>query len=176
MSPEAVRSLAERCREIRLLDLDVDGVLTAGGVEYTDGGTESKTFHVRDGTGLKLWQQAGKHTAWISGRASPTVARRAAELGVKPVVEGVGDKLAAFRQVLGAIGIRPDEACCVGDDLADLPLLCQCGLAVAVADACVEIRNAAHFITQAAGGRGAVREVIALVLRCQGEWQKLVGR
>jgi 3-deoxy-D-manno-octulosonate 8-phosphate phosphatase (KDO 8-P phosphatase) len=175
VSPEASRTLAERCRAIRLLVLDVDGVLTAGGVEYSDDGTESKTFHVRDGTGLKLWQRAGKRLAWISGRASPAVARRAAELGVESVIEGVADKLAALGQVLGTTGIREEEVCCVGDDLADLPLFHHCGMAVAAADACVEIRNSAHFITQAAGGRGAVREVIALILRCQGEWQKLVG-
>ena len=156
MSPESSPSLVERCRAIRLLVLDVDGVLTAGGVEFTDDGTESKSFHVRDGTGLKLWQQAGRRTAWISGRSSPSVARRAAELGVEPVIEGAGDKLAAYRQVLVATGMRPDEVCCVGDDLADLPVFGHCGLAVAVADACVEIRTAAHFITQAAGGRGAV--------------------
>jgi 3-deoxy-D-manno-octulosonate 8-phosphate phosphatase (KDO 8-P phosphatase) len=175
VSPERNRSLADRCRPIRLLVLDVDGVLTTGGVAYTDDGTETKTFYVRDGTALKLWQKAGKRTAWISGRASPVLTRRAIELGVEAVIEGAADKLDAYRRVLAETGTRPEEVCCVGDDLADVPLLRHCGLAVAVADACVEVRNLAHFITQAAGGRGAVREVVALLLRCQGEWQQLVG-
>jgi 3-deoxy-D-manno-octulosonate 8-phosphate phosphatase (KDO 8-P phosphatase) len=175
VSPEPNRSLADRCRPIRLLVLDVDGVLTAGGVAYTDDGSETKTFHIRDGLGLKVWGQAGNQAAVITGRSSAAVARRAAELGIETVVQGAADKLDAYRQVLAATGRRPEEVCCVGDDLPDLPLLRHCGLAVAVADACAEARREAPYVTQAAGGRGAVREVVELILRCRGDWQKLVG-
>jgi 3-deoxy-D-manno-octulosonate 8-phosphate phosphatase (KDO 8-P phosphatase) len=113
--------------------------------------------------------------AIISGRTSPAVDVRAAELGVGLVVQGAGDKLAALRGVLDATGLRADEACAVGDDLPDLPVLRACGLAVAVADACPEARAAAHHVTQAPGGRGAVREVVELLLRAQGRWDALVA-
>jgi 3-deoxy-D-manno-octulosonate 8-phosphate phosphatase (KDO 8-P phosphatase) len=168
--------LAERCASIKLLVLDVDGVLTDGSIVYAGAEVEVKTFHVRDGSGLKLWQQEGKQAALISGRRSAAVERRAAELGITPVVQGVGDKLAAFRQLLAATGRTPDEVCALGDDVLDLPLLRRAGLAIAVADACSEVRQVAHHVTQAPGGRGAVREAIELILRCQGAWQRVLER
>lgn len=166
--------LAQRCAAIELLILDVDGVLTDGGIVYSDAGVEWKRFHVRDGSGLKLWQRAGKRAAIISGRSSRAVDVRAAELGIAPVVQGVADKLAACRQVLADSGLRPEQACVVGDDVPDLPLFGFCGLAVAVADACAEARAAAHYETRTPGGHGAVREVIELLLRCQGHWPRLM--
>jgi 3-deoxy-D-manno-octulosonate 8-phosphate phosphatase (KDO 8-P phosphatase) len=167
-------TLAERCAGIELLVVDVDGVLTDGSVVYTDNGVEVKAFHVRDGSGLKLWRLAGKTAALISGRTSRAVEVRAAELGIAPVVQGAADKLPAFRTLLGAAERRPEEVCYLGDDVPDLPVLRACGLAVAVADACAEVRAAAHYVTRAPGGRGAVREVIELILRCQGRWRGLV--
>ena len=154
--------------------MDVDGVLTGGGIIYGDNGVELKVFHVRDGSGLKFWHQAGKRSAILSGRTSRAVDVRAAELGVGWVVQGAADKGSAYRQVLAATGLRPDQVCGVGDDLPDLPVLRNCGLAVAVADACPEVRQEAHFVTRAAGGAGAVRETIELILRCQGRWQAVV--
>jgi 3-deoxy-D-manno-octulosonate 8-phosphate phosphatase (KDO 8-P phosphatase) len=152
----------------------VDGVLTDGSITYADDGVELKTFHVRDGSGLKLWHLAGKQTAVVSGRTSQAVEVRMAELGVGRVIQGAADKRSAWRQLAAETGLRPEQIGCVGDDVPDLPVLLQCGLAIAVADACAEVRAAAHYVTQAAGGRGAVREAIEMILRCQGRWQQLM--
>lgn len=171
----AHRTLEARIAGIELLLLDVDGVLTDGSIIYTDNGVELKRFHVRDGSGLKLWGLAGKKSAIISGRTSPAVEVRAQELGIGPVVQRAADKRAAFTQVLAATDMRPEQVCCLGDDVPDLPLLQRCGLAVAVADACPEVRAAAHYVARTAGGRGAVREVIELLLRGQGHWQRLLA-
>jgi YrbI family 3-deoxy-D-manno-octulosonate 8-phosphate phosphatase len=154
----------------------VDGVLTDGGIIYGDDGTEVKVFHVRDGTGLKAWQLVGKRAAIITGRTSRVVEIRAAELGISPVFQGAADKWEAYRQILGDGAWKPDQVCVVGDDLADLPVLADCGLAVAVADACPEVRAAAHYVTGLSGGRGAVRQTIELILRCQSLWQQVVER
>src|SRR5213078_1001686 len=151
-----------------------DGVLTDGGIVHGSGGVELKQFHVRDGSGLKVWHQDGKRSALVTGRTSPAVDVRAAELGIPFVVQGAAEKLAAYRGLLDRTGLPPAAVCYLGDDLPDLPPLHHCGLAAAVADACAEVRAAAHYITRAPGGRGAVREVIELILRCQGAWQRLV--
>jgi 3-deoxy-D-manno-octulosonate 8-phosphate phosphatase (KDO 8-P phosphatase) len=161
---------------IEMLVLDVDGVLTDGRIIYDDHGTEIKAFHVRDGSGLMFWQSAGKRVALITGRSSRAVDVRAAELGIPLVFQGVADKMAVYRQLLASVDLRPEQVCAVGDDLPDLPLLLDAGLAVAVADACTEIRAAAHYVTRATGGRGAVREAIEWILRGQGRWQALVDR
>jgi 3-deoxy-D-manno-octulosonate 8-phosphate phosphatase (KDO 8-P phosphatase) len=171
-----IRTLQDRCLAVELLVLDVDGVLTDGGIVHGGGGLELKEFHVRDGSGLKVWLQSGKRTGLVTGRRSAAVEVRAAELGIELVVQGADDKLAGFHDVLKRAGVAPDATCCVGDDLPDLPPLMCCGLAVAVADACSEARAVAHYITQAPGGRGAVREVIELILRCQGTWPVQPGR
>jgi 3-deoxy-D-manno-octulosonate 8-phosphate phosphatase (KDO 8-P phosphatase) len=164
-------SLADRCAGVALLVLDVDGVLTDGGIIHGSGGLELKQFHVRDGSGLKRWHQVGKRSGVITGRTSPVVDKRAAEVDIDFVTQGAADKLAAYQQLLATAGMGPEQVCCIGDDLPDLPLLRHCGLAVAVADACAEARAVAHYVTRSIGGRGAVREVIELVLRCQGNWQ-----
>jgi 3-deoxy-D-manno-octulosonate 8-phosphate phosphatase (KDO 8-P phosphatase) len=174
--PATPPTLQQRCTAIDLLVLDVDGVLTAGGIVYADDGAELKTFHVRDGSGLKVWRQAGKRAALVTGRTSPVVGVRAAELGLEPVVQGAADKLTAYRDILTQTASRPEQVAYVGDDLPDLPVLLHCGLAVAVADACAEVRAAAHYVTRAGGGRGVVREVVELILRCQGAWQPVVER
>ena len=169
-------TLAQRCAPIEMLVVDVDGVLTDGGIVYADNGVEVKKFHVRDGSGLKIWQHAGKRAAVISGRTSPVVEVRAAELGISPVFQGAGDKLPAFGQLLLDGNLTPEQVCFIGDDVPDLPVLRRCGLAVAVADACPEVRADAHYQTAAPGGRGAVRETVELILRCQGHWQDVVRR
>jgi 3-deoxy-D-manno-octulosonate 8-phosphate phosphatase (KDO 8-P phosphatase) len=163
-------TLAERCRSVQLLVVDVDGVLTEGGIVYGTGGLETKHFHVRDGSGLKLWNQRGKRSAVITGRSSPLVDARAAELGVGFVYQGASDKSAPYNRLLAEAALSPSAVCYVGDDIPDLPCLQNCGLAAVVGDGCREARAAAHYISRAPGGRGAVREVIELILRCQGEW------
>ena len=169
-------SLQARCARVEFLLLDVDGVLTDGGIVYSDDGAELKQFHVRDGSGLKIWQFVGKRSALITGRQSKVVAVRAAEVGIDPVIQGAADKMPAYRDLLRAGGWRTEQVCYVGDDVPDLPILRNCGLAVAVADACPEVLADAHYVTRAPGGRGAVREAIELILRCPGHWLTIVER
>ncbi len=164
------------CAKIDLLILDVDGVLTNGSITYTDAGAEIKTFHVRDGSGLKLWTRLGKKAGIITGRRSPIVDRRAAELDIAAVIQGAENKHAALTQMLQSLSVAADRVCAMGDDLPDMPVLRACGLAVAVADACDEAKEDADYVTLASGGCGAVREVIELILRAQGRWQEIVAR
>ena len=172
----ADRTLAERCLPIEMLIVDVDGVLTDGGIVYADDGVELKTFHVRDGSGLKIWQHVGKRAALITGRRSRVVEVRAAELSISPVLQGAAEKLAPYRQILAGCNLAPDQVCFIGDDVPDLPVLRSCGLPVAAADACPEVLAEAAYVSRAPGGRGAVRETIELILRCQGHWQPVVER
>jgi 3-deoxy-D-manno-octulosonate 8-phosphate phosphatase (KDO 8-P phosphatase) len=167
--------LLQRAAAIRLLVLDVDGVLTDGRITYTAEGLELKSFHVRDGSGIKYWRRVGGQVVIVSGRVSRAVDVRAAELGIATVMQGVADKSAALTRILAGTGTTAAAVCAVADDLPDLPLLRACGLAVAVADACPEARAAAHYVTQPPGGRGAVREVIELLIRAQGRWNEVVG-
>jgi 3-deoxy-D-manno-octulosonate 8-phosphate phosphatase (KDO 8-P phosphatase) len=169
-------TLSERCSRIELLVLDVDGVLTEGGITYTEDGKEIKCFHVRDGSGLAIWRHLGKKSAIISGRTSRIVEVRAAELGISPVFQGTTQKLEPFRQILESTRLTAEQACFIGDDFPDLPVVRNCGLAVAVADACPDVLAEAHHVTCAPGGRGAVRETIELILNCQGHWQKIVEK
>ncbi len=173
---DANEPLAERCRRVELLVLDVDGVLTDGRIVYDDRGGESKSFHVRDGAGVRVWQMLGKRSAILTGRQSAVVERRAAEMGVHRVVQGAAEKLPAFAELLALERLTPGQACYVGDDLPDVPVLRNCGLAVAVPDACPEARRAAHYVTRTPGGHGAVRETVELILRCQGLWHGLAER
>ncbi len=154
----------ERAGRIRLLVLDVDGVLTDGRLYLSPTGEELKVFHVRDGSGLVAVQRAGITVAIISGRDSAAVSRRAAELGIRHVRQGVVDKGAELDRLLSELGVEPVETACVGDDTPDLPMLRRVGLAVGVADAHPALLEAAHWITRAPGGRGAVREVCDLLL------------
>lgn len=157
----------ERARRVRLLVLDVDGVLTDGRLHITADGEETKVFHVRDGSGIVALQRAGIQVAIISGRASAAVTRRAAELGIQHVRQGIGDKGAALGQLLQELQLAPERLACVGDDTPDLPMLERASLAIVVADAHASVRPAAHWITTAAGGHGAVREVCDLLLHAQ---------
>jgi 3-deoxy-D-manno-octulosonate 8-phosphate phosphatase (KDO 8-P phosphatase) len=166
--------LRDRCRAVELLVLDVDGVLTTGGISYAahdgDAGGEVKTFHVRDGSGLKAWHAAGKRSLILTGRSSKIVDRRAAELGVTRVIQGASDKKSPLLALLAEWEIPTSEVCYVGDDVPDVPAMILAGLAAAPADSCAEARAAAHYVCRAEGGRGAVREVVELVLRCQGSY------
>jgi 3-deoxy-D-manno-octulosonate 8-phosphate phosphatase (KDO 8-P phosphatase) len=175
-SSDKPRGLHERCAAIAMLIVDVDGVLTDGGIVYGSADLEHKRFHVRDGSGLKMWHQCGKLSGLLTGRRSQVVDRRAAELGIGLVRQGAAEKLPAYRSLLAEAGVTAEAVCYIGDDLPDLPPLRACGLAVAVADACTEVRADAHYITRTPGGRGAVREAIELILRCQGHWERLVNQ
>ncbi len=171
-----MQTLADRAAQIELLLLDVDGVLTDGSIIYADDRSELKRFHVRDGSGLKLWQMAGKRAAIVSGRKSPVVEYRAAELGIAPVVQGCREKLPAFEAVLREMRMRPEQVCAIGDDLPDLPVLIRAGLAVAVADAAAEVRECADYVTALPGGRGAVRDAVEWLLKLTGAWGDIVAR
>jgi YrbI family 3-deoxy-D-manno-octulosonate 8-phosphate phosphatase len=167
---------AEAAARVRLLILDVDGVLTDGGLSYGPDGLEIKRFNVKDGLGIKLLQKAGIEVAILSGRASPAVERRAAELGIKHVLLGIGDKGPALTGLLEATGVADRDAAYMGDDLPDLGCLRRVGFAVTPADARPELRRHAHLITQAAGGQGAVRELAEHLLRAQGRWNALLSQ
>jgi 3-deoxy-D-manno-octulosonate 8-phosphate phosphatase (KDO 8-P phosphatase) len=160
---------------VRLLVLDCDGVLTDGGVTWAADGVETKTFNIRDGLGIRAWQRAGGRTAIVTGRSSPIVGLRAAELGIEFVRQGIDDKLAAVGEILGACGLSWEEAAYVGDDLPDLPVVARCGLGIAVADAAAELVAAADLVTTRAGGRGAVREVVERLLGARGAWEAVVA-
>jgi 3-deoxy-D-manno-octulosonate 8-phosphate phosphatase (KDO 8-P phosphatase) len=167
--------LAARCQSIELLIADVDGVLTDGVIALDDSGVETKHFHVRDGMAYTLWHRAGKQAAILSGRRARAVERRAAELKITHVLQGHEQKAAPFRSLIEGLGISPDQVCFVGDDLADLPVLQTVGLAACPADAAAEVKKAVHLITQAPGGRGAIREVVEVILKSQGTWNELIG-
>jgi 3-deoxy-D-manno-octulosonate 8-phosphate phosphatase (KDO 8-P phosphatase) len=169
-------SLWERCKQTQLLILDVDGVLTDGSVIYSDSGEELKRFHVRDGAGIKVWQQSGRQVAILSGRSSTAVTRRATELGITIVLQGQADKLAALHEIQRMTGVEANLIAAMGDDLPDLPLLRSVGLAISVEDACDEVRNLADYTTLVPGGHGAVREAIEWLLKQSGEWEQLLPR
>ncbi len=152
---------------IRLLVLDVDGVLTDGRLWFGPDGELLKAFHVRDGVGIKAVLAAGIEVAIISGRRSAAVERRAAELGLRHVRQGCGDKAAALRALSAELGVATEVAACVGDDTPDLPMMALVALPIAVADAHPEVRAAARLVTRAAGGAGAVREVCDLLIGAQ---------
>ncbi len=175
-SPANAEALRDRLARVQLLLLDVDGVLTDGGVTWTNDGIEQKTFSIRDGLGIRLWQQAGGRTGIITGRSSHVVQLRAEELGIAIVRQGIGDKLEAATAVLAEQGLGWEQAAFIGDDLPDLPVVMRCGVGVAVADACPELVAAAMLVTQRPGGRGAVREVIERLLTARGSWDAIVGR
>lgn len=160
-------TLIERANDVRLLVLDVDGVLTDGRLYFSARGEELKCFHVRDGYGVVQLMRAGVQVAVISGRQSRAVERRLSELGVTWIRQGVEDKLAALRELLDILGLGPQAVASMGDDAPDLPVFQVARLAIAVADAHPSLKSHAHFITQAAGGQGAVREACDLILEGQ---------
>jgi 3-deoxy-D-manno-octulosonate 8-phosphate phosphatase (KDO 8-P phosphatase) len=167
--------LDRRLAAVQLLLLDCDGVLTDGGVTWSDDGVELKTFHIRDGLGIRGWQRAGGRTGIITGRSSRIVERRAAELGIEFVRQGVDDKFAVAESIIKECGLSWEQTAFMGDDLPDLPVVTRCGVGAAVADACVELRAAAAVVTSLPGGRGAVRELVERMLRARGGWDRIVS-
>ncbi len=166
--------LDERCQPIELVFSDVDGVLTDGRVVLDSRGIETKRFHIRDGMGIALWQKAGYRFAMVTRRSSQAVKIRAAELGVEIVRQGADDKLAAVCAILDELGLSLKQACYVGDDLPDLPVVRAARLGVAVADAAAELRQVAQYVTTAPGGAGAVRETIEMILKAQRRWADVI--
>ena len=165
-----------RCQQIELILADVDGVLTAGQIIFDNQGIETKQFHIRDGLGIRLWQRAGYKFGLITGRSSHVVKVRAAELGVEIVRQTAEDKLPVAQEILAQLQFEPQQVCYIGDDLPDVPVIRHVGLGVAVADACAEARAAAHHVTSLAGGTGAVRETIELILKAQRRWDDLIQK
>jgi 3-deoxy-D-manno-octulosonate 8-phosphate phosphatase (KDO 8-P phosphatase) len=172
--------IIERARKIKLLLMDVDGVMTDGKLYYLPGPggdiIETKGFHSHDGVGLHLCHQLGIVTGVISGRTSPGTVERARILNMKYVYQGLLDKLDTWEAILKDAGCTAEQAAFIGDDFTDVPLISRAGLGVAVGNARDEVKQAAHLVTLADGGQGAVREVIELILKSQGLWDKVIEK
>lgn len=163
-------TLQHKAARIRLLALDVDGVLTDGRLYFAEDGQEFKTFDTQDGHGIKMLQQAGVRCAIITGRTTRLVERRARNLGIADLLQGREDKLEALQELIGPLDLALDEVAYVGDDWPDLPAICAVGLGIAVANAHAALHQHADHVTRASGGRGAVREVCDLILKAQGRY------
>jgi len=169
-------SLRRRLCDIRLVAMDVDGVLTDGRALYGSNGFEGLFFNVQDGSGIKYLHRAGVATALITGRTVPAVQTRADVLDIQHVYQGAKVKLEAYERMKADTGVGDAAICFIGDDLPDVPVLRRAGVAVAVANARPEVKSVAHVITAAAGGCGAVREVAEMILKARGDWEKLLKR
>jgi 3-deoxy-D-manno-octulosonate 8-phosphate phosphatase (KDO 8-P phosphatase) len=168
--------LEEKAAKIRLFFLDVDGVMTDGRIHLNEKGLEeTKSFHVKDGLGLKMLISCGVEVVVITGRRSRVVETRARDLGVHEIYQGVVDKGALCKQLINEKGFKRQEVCCIGDDLPDLGMFAEAGLCIAVADAVQEVREASDFVTMSQGGAGAVRETCELLLKCQGKWENALS-
>ena len=168
------RGVVARARKIRLLVMDVDGVLTDGRMILSDRGEELKSFHTHDGIGLALAKRAGLRTALVTDESSPIAKTRGAKLGVDSVVLGARRKGESVEALRAEFDLAPDAVAFIGDDLLDIPALQVAGLAVTVADASAVVKAVAHVVTRARGGHGAVRELVELILRAQGSWRTVV--
>jgi 3-deoxy-D-manno-octulosonate 8-phosphate phosphatase (KDO 8-P phosphatase) len=161
-----------KARPVRLAIFDVDGVLTDGGLYYSEQGEEMKVFDVRDGHGIKMLQASGVTVAIITSRTSGSVARRAQNLGIEHLFQGVEDKLHAFRALAAKLEVEPESCSYMGDDWVDLPVMTRCGVAFSVPEAPAVVRQRAHYVTRAGAGHGAVREVCELIMQAQGTFEK----
>jgi len=173
---ELTNDIRDRLFKIKLLIVDCDGVLTDGRIVLLSETEETKFFDVKDGHAIRMAGRAGLKTAIISGRASFAVRARARDLGIAYLYEGAWIKIGPYEEVLAAEGIGDEAVCYVGDDVTDIPLMRRAGLAVAVADAVEEARQHAHYVTERPGGRGAVREVIELIMKAQSKWDEAMSR
>ena len=169
-------SAAERARNLRLMAFDVDGVLTDGTLFVAAGGEEFKAFNILDGHGIRMLRASGMRLAILSGRESAAVTRRAHELGIEHVHQGISEKLPAFEALCVRSGVKADQCGFVGDDYPDLPVLLRCGFAASVPGAPEAVRSRVHYVTRAAGGRGAVRELCEFVLDAQGKLDAALGK
>lgn len=167
-------ALQERAAAIRMLVLDVDGVLTDGSLYFDNAGNETKAFNTRDGLGIKALQKCGIEVAIITGRKSKIVSQRMTELDIKHVYQGREHKLKSFRHLLDATDLEAEQVCYAGDDWIDLPVLIRAGLAVTVSDADEYVKDHVHWITKNKGGHGAVREICNLILAAQDKIQPML--
>lgn len=169
-----METVLAKAQKLKLLILDIDGVLTDGKLFFDAQGNEYKSFHARDGHGIKLLRQSGVEVAVISGRKSHSVALRMKSLGIEYVYQGHEDKIAAFNEILAKMKITPAEAAHVGDDLLDLPIMTRVGLSIAVNDANFAVKQQADWCTTLSGGQGAVREVCDLIMQAQGTFEPIL--
>ena len=165
-----------KLKAIKLLLLDVDGVLTRGDIIYDDSGRETKAFNVKDGLGIRLLAQAGIDIGIVTARRSKALTRRCRDLGIERVYDGVGNKGAVLDRILNETGVAPDEIAFVGDDLPDLSLMRQIGVPIATADAHEAVRSLCRMTTAANGGAGAVREICERILKSKGLWEPILNR
>ena len=165
-----------KLKKIKLLLLDVDGVLTDGGIIYHDNGAETKVFNVKDGLGIRLLLEAGIHLGIITGRRSNALSFRCKDLGINLIYDGVKNKIDVLDALLDQTGVSAEEVAFIGDDLPDLRLMKTIGLSIAVGDAHETILNNADMVTSANGGQGAVREVCETILKAKGLWENILER
>ncbi|MFA6052933.1 MAG: 3-deoxy-manno-octulosonate-8-phosphatase KdsC [Methylobacter sp.] len=170
-----MQSVVEKAKKLKLLILDVDGVLTDGKLFFDNDGNEYKSFHAQDGHGIKLLRQTGVEVAVISGRKSKSVELRMKNLGIEHVYQGHENKIAAFNEIIEKIGITPEQAAHVGDDVIDLPIMIRAGLAIAVSDANFAVKQRADWCTTLPGGQGAVREVCDFIMQAQGSYDQILN-
>ena len=165
--------IEERARRVKMLILDVDGVLTDGRIIYNNSGDELKVFSVQDGFGMFLLNKAGIGSVIITAKKSRALIRRAKEMKVVKVYQNAVNKKRVYEEVLKRFKLKDEEVCYIGDDLIDIPILKRAGFAVGVRDGASEIKHTCHYLTKKAGGRGAVREVIDIILKAQGKWEEV---
>jgi len=175
MTPQKKANI-EKLKHIKLLLLDVDGVMTDGRIIYDDRGAEIKEFHVKDGLGIRMLILAGIQVGIVTGRSSPALKHRCNNLGIQIVFDGVREKAVVWDEIIRSQKVSPDQIAFIGDDLPDLPLMRLVGLCIAVADAHSSVIREAHMVTTAKGGNGAVREVSDAILKAQGLWEKALER
>ncbi|MEW5758582.1 MAG: HAD-IIIA family hydrolase [Candidatus Omnitrophota bacterium] len=166
--------IVERAKKIKLLLLDVDGVLTDGRIIYDSRGADLKFFDVCDGLGINLLKKIGIPTILISAKSSKTIKHRAKDMPVEAIFENASPKVNIYKKILHKYKLNNEEVCFVGDDLVDLAIMRQVGLAVAVRNAAEDVKNISHYVTQNYGGRGAVREVAELIIKAQNKWENLI--
>jgi YrbI family 3-deoxy-D-manno-octulosonate 8-phosphate phosphatase len=169
-------SLAEACRRIELILSDVDGVMTDGRIRLADDGRQLMVFHIRDGMGIRLWREAGGRFGILTARNLEAVRRRAADLSLDVVRQGIDDKLPAVDEIAAELNVTREQICYIGDDLLDWKCIEAVGLGIAVADAVEEVRRAARYTTSVRGGDGAIREVVELILKNTGRWDDVLRR
>lgn len=175
-APAQKKTAQEKAAQVKLMIFDVDGVLTDGSLHFGPGGEIMKSFHVLDGQGIKLLQQAGVITAIISARQSPIVAKRAADLGIPHLRMGIHDKKTAFLDLISSLAILPEHCGFIGDDIIDLSVLTRVGFAASVPDAHAEVKTRVDYITQARGGQGAAREICDFILQAQGKYAQILAQ
>ena len=173
---KSTEEFVERCRQIEWILSDVDGVMTDGGVIMDDRGEHTVRFHIHDGLGVRLWRRSGRRFGILTGRELEVIRLRAEHLAVDALYQGADDKLAGFERFLSSHRVDAGRVCYMGDDLPDLPVLRRAGLAVSVTNAAAEVQAAAHYVTRASGGDGAVREAIEVILKTIDEWETAVSQ